>query len=98
MHSGDWRPDPQIVPNLAKHLHEKLGVDVVPQYEPLSAIDPLNSTPELFTIPTRASSDPSYGFAPAIVEPVTTPRTKTPMASSVAAYQGASFSRSTALH
>src|SRR5690606_1920680 len=39
MHNGDWRPDPQIVPHLARYLNERMGVDVVPGYEPLAATD-----------------------------------------------------------
>ena len=40
VHNGDWRPDPQVLPNLAKHLNEKFGVDVVPQAEAIAATDP----------------------------------------------------------
>jgi len=40
MHSGDWRPNPKAVPNLAKYLNAQLAVDVVPTFEPLAATDP----------------------------------------------------------
>jgi hypothetical protein len=40
MHSGDWRPDPRAIPNLSDYLYEKMGVDVVRQYQPLLATDP----------------------------------------------------------
>ncbi len=40
MHNGDWRPDPRVIPNLAELLHDRMGVDVVPQAEPLRATDP----------------------------------------------------------
>jgi len=40
MHSGDWRPNPKAIPNLAAYLHSDMGVDVVPGYEPLRATDP----------------------------------------------------------
>ncbi len=40
IHSGDWRPNPRAIPNLADYLHTQMGVDVVPDYEPLRATDP----------------------------------------------------------
>ena len=49
MHNGDWRPDPHVVPKLAKHLHEKMGVDVLGRVEPLKATDPrLKEHPVIF--------------------------------------------------
>ncbi len=39
MHSGDWRPNPKAIPNLAEYLHQQLAVDVVPAFEPLAATD-----------------------------------------------------------
>ncbi|GMV98148.1 MAG: hypothetical protein AMXMBFR83_25000 [Phycisphaerae bacterium] len=39
VHDGDWRPDPQVLSRLADYLHEKMGVDVVRQSEPLRATD-----------------------------------------------------------
>lgn len=39
MHNGDWRPDPGVVPNLATHLHERLGTDVTRETVPLKATD-----------------------------------------------------------
>lgn len=40
MHNGDWRPNPKAIPHLAAYLHESMGIDVVPSYEPLLATDP----------------------------------------------------------
>ena len=40
IHNGDWRPDPQVIPNLSRYLNERLGVDVVPQADALRATDP----------------------------------------------------------
>ncbi|HSW46945.1 MAG TPA: DUF4159 domain-containing protein [Phycisphaerae bacterium] len=39
-HGGGWRPFPRAIPNLADRLSRDLGVDVVPQYEGLTATDP----------------------------------------------------------
>ena len=40
MHNGDWRPNPKAVPNLAEHLLNTAGLDMVAEYEPLAADDP----------------------------------------------------------
>ncbi len=40
VHSGDWRPDPKTLPNLATYLSDQLGVDTVQSYVPLVASDP----------------------------------------------------------
>ena len=39
-HNGDWRPNPRAILNLADYLNSQMGVDVVPDFEPLAASDP----------------------------------------------------------
>jgi len=41
MHHGDWRPNPQALPNLLANLREQGGVDVFAQPAALKADDPL---------------------------------------------------------